>query len=111
MRRDRALLVSVQLPGVDDIDHAASLKELGRVVTTLGFEVVGEVTQKRDKLAPVAVFGEGKLVEIAAWTGGKGVIPQGPKRKASKARARWEGEEPEESEEEETVLREKRRAD
>ena len=36
-----AILVGVQLPGVDDAAHAASLEELGRLVKPLGYEVVG----------------------------------------------------------------------
>ena len=90
--RQRVVLVGVQLPGSDAVEHAASLAELGRLVHTLGYTVVGEVSQRRDGLAPGAVLGEGKLAELAAWTGGSGVIPQGPRKKASKARAKWEGE-------------------
>jgi GTP-binding protein HflX len=44
----RAILVGAQLPGVDDVAHAASLEELGRLVMTLGYEVVGTLSQKRD---------------------------------------------------------------
>ena len=36
----RAVLVGVQLPGVDDDEHAASLIELGRLAKTLGLKVV-----------------------------------------------------------------------
>jgi hypothetical protein len=32
----RAILVGVQLPGIDDLAHAASMEELGRLVNTLG---------------------------------------------------------------------------
>ena len=46
----RAILVGVQLAGVDDVAHAASLEELGRLVKTLGYEVVGTVSQKRDEI-------------------------------------------------------------
>jgi GTPase len=34
----RAILVGIQVPSVDDV---ARLDELGRLVTTLGYEVVG----------------------------------------------------------------------
>ena len=37
----RAILVGIQVPNVDDVAYAASLEELGRLVKTLGFEVVG----------------------------------------------------------------------
>ncbi len=83
--RPKAVLVSVQLQGVTDAEQRASLKELKRLCETLGFEVVGEVTQKRKGLGAATLLGEGKLVELAAWTGGMGVVPKGPpgKKKAA----------------------------
>jgi GTP-binding protein HflX len=85
-----ALLVGVKLPGVDEAEFTASLDELERLVKTLGYRVVGRLTQARASLAPTAVLGEGKLAELAALTGGTGdagvVVP----RKADKARARRE---------------------
>ena len=83
--RPRAVLVSVQLQGVTDAEQQSSLKELTRLCETLGFEVVGEVTQKRKGLGAATLLGEGKLVELAAWTGGTGVVPKGPpgKKKAA----------------------------
>ena len=89
--QDRAVLVGVQLPGVSDADHAADLAELERLATTLGLEVAGTVTQRRDALAAAAVLGEGKLKELAALTGGKGIVPSGAPEVKSKARARWAG--------------------
>jgi GTP-binding protein HflX len=89
-KRPRAVLVGVQLPDVDETEHAASLAELGRLAHTLGYEVVGQVSQRRSSLATGTVVGEGKLLELAAWTGGSGVVPMGPQRTVSKARARWE---------------------
>ena len=41
----RAILIGVQIPGVDGVAHAASLEELGRLVKTLGYEVVGTISQ------------------------------------------------------------------
>jgi GTP-binding protein HflX len=93
--RPLAALVGVQLPGVSDADHAADLSELGRLVNTLGFEVVATITQRRDGLASGTVLGEGKLKELADLTGGEGVIPSGAQQKRSKARERWEAEEEE----------------
>ncbi len=98
----RAVLVGVQLPGVSDVDHEADLAELGRLVHTLGFEVVGTVTQKRDGLAAGTVLGEGKLKELAQLTGGTGEIPSGATKQKSKAREKWEEDEEEEPEEEES---------
>src|SRR5207253_2405747 len=76
--RHKAVLVGVQLSGVTDAEQQSSLKELKRLCETLGFEVVGEVTQKRKSLGATTLLGEGKLVELAAWTGGTGVVPKGP---------------------------------
>ena len=76
--RPKAVLVSVQLQGVTDAEQRSSLTELKRLCQTLGFEVVGEVTQKREGLGAATLLGQGKLVELAAWTGGRGVVPKGP---------------------------------
>jgi len=73
----RAVLVGVQLPKVTDAEHASSLAELGRLTKTLGLDVIAQVTQKRGALAAAAVVGEGKLKELARWTGGTGVVPSG----------------------------------
>jgi GTP-binding protein HflX len=76
--RSRAVLLGVQLAGVSDAEHESSLSELARLGKTLGLEVVGRVTQRRERLAPAAVVGGGKLRELAGWTGGTGVVPTGP---------------------------------
>jgi GTPase len=86
--RPAAVLVAVQLPGVDDVEHAADLAELGRLVHTLGFDVVGTVSQRRSALAAGAVLGQGKLKQLAQLTGGSGVIPSGAPERRDKARAR-----------------------
>jgi GTP-binding protein HflX len=86
----RAILVGIQLDGVDDIAHEASLKELGRLVETLGYEVAGSVTQKRDGIGGLTVLGKGKLAELAAITGGTGVVGGWTAPQQSKARARFE---------------------
>jgi GTP-binding protein HflX len=90
--RPRAVLVAVQLPGVEDADHAADLAELGRLVHTLGFDVIGTVSQRREALAAAAVLGDGKLKELADLTGGRGVVPSGAKEVKTKARAKWAAE-------------------
>ena len=82
----------MQLPGVDDVDHAADLQELGRLVHTLGYDVVATVSQRRHSLSPAAVLGEGKLHELGALTGGTGVVPAFTREKKSKARERSEAE-------------------
>ena len=75
--RPRAVLLGVQLPDTDDDEFASSLAELARLAKTLGLEVVGTVTQKRGRLATGAVVGDGKLQELAKFTGGTGVVPTG----------------------------------
>ncbi len=76
--RPRAVLVGVQLSGATDAEQRSSLTELKRLCETLGFEVVGEVTQKRKGLGAATLLGEGKLAELAEWTGGTGIVPKGP---------------------------------
>jgi GTPase len=99
--RRRAVLVAIQLPGVTDVEHAADLAELGRLVKTLGFDVAGTVTQRRDALAAAAVLGEGKLKDLAELTGGKGVVPTGAPEVKTKARAKWAAEKRKEAGDEE----------
>jgi GTPase len=86
----RAVLVGIQMPGVDDAAHAASLEELGRLVKTLGYDVAGTLSQKRDEIDGAAVLGKGKLEELAAMTGGTGVVGSMATVRKSKARERFE---------------------
>jgi GTPase len=86
----RAILVGIQLDSVDEVAHEASLKELGRLVETLGYEVAGSVSQKRDGIGGLTVLGKGKLAELAAITGGTGVVGGWTAPQKSKARARFE---------------------
>src|SRR5882757_4006283 len=86
----RAILVGVQLPGVDDLAHAASLEELGRLVNTLGYEIAGTMSQKRGEIDGATVLGKGRLAELAAITGGTGVIGSMATPRKSKARERFE---------------------
>jgi GTP-binding protein HflX len=86
----RAILVGVQIPSVDDVAHAASIEELGRLVKTLGYEVVGTISQKRDAIDGGTVLGKGRLEELAAITGGTGVVGSMTTLRKSKARERFE---------------------
>lgn len=86
----RAILVGIQLPGVDDVAHAASLEELGRLVKTLGYDVVGSISQKRDEMDGTTVLGKGRLEELAEITGGTGVVKSMAPIRKSKARERFE---------------------
>ncbi len=98
-----ALLVGLQLPRVSEADLNGSLLELERLVTTLGYNVVGRLTQKRSSEKFSTVLGEGKLKELAKWTGGPGVIGQSFERKKNKAELKREenAEVPEETDGEE----------
>src|SRR6202011_5099545 len=86
----RAILVGVQLPGVDNVAHAADFEELGRLVNTLGYEVVGTMSQKRDEIDGATVLGKGRLAELAAMTGGTGVVGSMATPRKSKARQPFE---------------------
>ncbi len=82
----RAVIVGVALPSMDDEEQAASLAELERLVTTLGYQPVARVTQPRISLSPAAVLGEGKLKELAELTGGTGRPHPSRGRKTGKSR-------------------------
>ena len=86
-----AVLVGIQTPDVDDVAHEASLEELGRLVKTLGYEVVGTVSQKREGTGAGSLLGSGKLAELASLTGGTGVVGSMAPPPKSKARQRFEG--------------------
>ena len=86
-----AVLVGIQTPDVTDAALEASLEELGRLVKTLGYEVVGAVSQKRDGTGAGLLLGSGKLAELAAMTGGSGVVGSMAPAPRSKARQRFEG--------------------
>ncbi|HEY8069034.1 MAG TPA: GTPase HflX [Burkholderiales bacterium] len=63
-RPRRAIAAAVQLAGVSDAEFDASLGELRQLAKTLGFQVTGTFTQKRDKFDQTAYFGTGKREEL-----------------------------------------------
>ena len=63
-RPRRAIAAAVQLSGVSDAEFEASLGELRQLAKTLGFQVTGTFTQKRDKFDQTAYFGTGKREEL-----------------------------------------------
>ena len=73
--RPPAVVVAVQLPGVTDGELASSIAELERLAKTLGLDPIGRVVQRRARIAPGVVLGEGKLKELSTWTGGSGDVP------------------------------------
>lgn len=100
----KAVLIGVQLPFVEHHEHMASLAELGRLVDTLGFEVLGVLSQRRQSLHAGTVVGQGKLQELAEWTGGTGEVPSLARQKKQK---KDEANEPAEEEEEASDASEK----
>lgn len=109
-----AILVGLQLPRVSPQELEGSLTELSRLVKTLGYQVVGKVTQKRPSEKGAAVLGDGKLQELAEWTGGSGKIAAMFEKKKSKAQLKWEEEAqdnalPEEPEEGSGILTEEQK--
>ncbi len=72
--KQRAVLVGIQLPGISEMEVKASVAELERLVTTLGYDVIGELYQKRNSDREATVLGDGKLAELAEWTGGTGKV-------------------------------------
>lgn len=89
---EKAVLVGIQLPKVSQSELDSSLQELTRLVTTLGYQVIGQVTQKRSSDKSALVLGEGKLKVLAQWTGGSGKLKPLFERKKSKAALKWEEE-------------------
>jgi GTP-binding protein HflX len=85
------VLLAVQLPQVSPGELDSSLRELGRLGTTLGLEIVGRVTQRLDHLDVSSVVGAGKLRELADLTGGSGVVDKGFQRKVQKKDLRAPG--------------------
>ncbi len=84
--QSNAVLVAIRTPRVTVEELESSLQELARLVKTLGYTVVGRVTQKRSSDKYAAVLGQGKLAELALWTGGSGKIESAfgrPKHKAA----------------------------
>jgi GTP-binding protein HflX len=68
----KALLVSIRTPKVTDTEAMESIIELERLVTTLGYGVTGTMSQRQPNTSGFTVVGEGKLMELAQLTGGKG---------------------------------------
>ena len=65
-----AIVASVQLPGVSDVEFEASLTELRELAKTLGFTVVRAFTQKRVGFDATAYLGVGKRQEIRYFVRG-----------------------------------------
>ena len=90
--QSNAVLVAIRTPRVTAEELDSSLQELTRLVKTLGYQVVGRVTQKRSSDRYAAVLGQGKLAELAQWTGGSGKIESAFERPKHKAASKFEAE-------------------
>jgi GTP-binding protein HflX len=62
---DRVLLVGVMTDEMTPQEFQYGIEELARLVDTAGGEVLQAVTQKRSRVHPQTVVGEGKVQEIA----------------------------------------------
>lgn len=80
MPKPRAILVGLLTQTRDPADLDTSLDELARLCDTLGLEPVGRLIQRRQGTGAAHLLGEGKLKELAAWTGGTGEVHRGPKK-------------------------------
>jgi GTPase len=107
--QSRAVLVAIHTPHVTGEELDSSLQELTRLVKTLGYHVVGHVRQKRSSDKFATVLGQGKLTELARWTGGSGTVEASFARPTHKAALKREAaasdvaEEPEEGESDDTI--------
>ncbi len=86
----KAVLIGLHLPGQTIADVEASLAELTRLVTTLGYQVIGQIIQKQSSEKKATLLGDGKLAELAAWTGGTGKVAPMVEAKKNKARLKRE---------------------
>jgi GTPase len=86
----KAVLIGLHLPGQTLADVDASLAELTRLVTTLGYRVIGQVTQKQSSEKRATLLGDGKLGELATWTDGSGKVAPMVERLKNKAQLKRE---------------------
>lgn len=90
-----AILVGVPTPETSEQENQSSLDELARLVHTLGYQVVGRMSQKRKSQRATTVLGDGRLAELAKWTGGTGTVASPVVKKKSKAQVKFEKEDEE----------------
>ena len=69
----RAVVASVQLPDVSDVDFESSLDELREMAKTLGFEVVATFTQKRSSFDTSADLSASDLRNLVTAIKAEGV--------------------------------------
>ncbi|EGU32682.1 GTP-binding protein HflX [Vibrio ichthyoenteri ATCC 700023] len=74
--QNNALLISICTPQFKGAEATESLAELARLVTTLGFNVVGTQSQNLASTQKQSVLGVGKMAEIARLTGNRGEMEE-----------------------------------
>lgn len=108
--KNNAVLVGIQLPKVSTQELESSLQELSRLVKTLGYNVVGTVSQKRTSDRSASVLGAGKLKELAEWTGGRGEVAARVEHKLTKAALKRQYEEDDDDDDDQAALPEDKKA-
>lgn len=83
----KAILVMLQHPNMSDTSAAKSLDELQQLIEGLGYSALSRIIQKRSQRSAATYFGEGKIMEIAALTGGPGTATRGPESKEVRLRS------------------------
>jgi GTP-binding protein HflX len=68
--RPATILIDVQLQKTPAEDHRASLQELRQLIATLGWEIVGTLTQKLPSPSAASLIGAGKLKELSELVNG-----------------------------------------
>lgn len=65
-QKEKAILVGVQLKKQDESDFTYSMEELGDLAAACDVEVVGEITQKLERVTSSHYIGTGKIEEVQA---------------------------------------------
>lgn len=76
-RNPRAILLAQRPPEVEEEAIRRSLSELRQLLAGVGIEVETAVVQRRSLPSASTYVGQGKLRELAAYTGGPGELPAG----------------------------------
>jgi GTP-binding protein HflX len=68
--RPATILIDVQLQKTPAEEHDASLQELRQLIETLGWDIVGTVTQKLQSPTAASLIGPGKLEDLSEFVKG-----------------------------------------
>ena len=78
------MLVAVRLPEMSEAEHASGVAELERLVSTLGYDTVGIVTQVRTHLDAAAVLGEGSCSSWPRSRAARATSARRPRRRKTR---------------------------